>query len=89
MNNGLKRLRLDTDEVFARHTFREVAFEPRVPISSDVFRRSPSLRGCFVTAPDAMVVSNQDGEIVLLNLQAEKLFGYHRDELIEVLLLIS
>jgi len=47
MNNGLKSLRLDTDEVFARHTFREVAFEPRVPISSDVFRRSPSLRGLF------------------------------------------
>ena len=45
--------------------------------------------GCFVTAPDAMVVSDQDGEIVLLNLQAEKLFGYHRDELLEVLLLIS
>ena len=33
-------------------------------------------------APDAMVVVNQAGEIILLNLQAEKRFGYYRDELL-------
>ena len=39
-------------------------------------------RGLLEAAPDGMVVVKQDGEIVLLNFQAEKHFGYRRDELL-------
>jgi PAS domain S-box-containing protein len=39
-------------------------------------------RALLEAAPDAMVVINQGGQIVLLNVQAEKQFGYRRDELL-------
>ncbi|MES2559519.1 MAG: PAS domain S-box protein [Bacteroidota bacterium] len=36
----------------------------------------------LATAPDAIIVSSQRGEIVMVNLQTEKMFGYQHDELI-------
>src|SRR6202167_167535 len=39
-------------------------------------------RGLFEAAPDAMVVVNSDGDIVLVNVQTERQFGFVHDELL-------
>jgi PAS domain S-box-containing protein len=50
--------------------------------TSDRQREAANFRGLLETAPDAMVAVGADGRILLVNAQAERLFGYAREELI-------
>ena len=51
-------------------------------ISSEGFAKEQNFRRLLEAAPDGMIIADANGEILLVNSQAEKMFGYSREELL-------
>jgi len=50
-------------------------------ISLDNLRAADRFRGLLKSAPDAMVIVDSSGKIIIVNEQLERLFGYRKEEL--------
>jgi len=73
---------LGKGEVFLDESDRPVRMAGVTLDITERRRAEEQFSGLLEAAPDAIVVANQDGKIVLANSQVESLFGYRRDELL-------
>jgi len=54
----------------------------KIPDITDRKKVDDGFRSLLEAAPDAIVAATAEGKIMVVNIQAEKIFGYHRQELL-------
>jgi len=61
---------------------RENKINRRISLPPDLANSEPFFRNLLESAPDAMIIVDESGKIMVVNQQAEEMFGYDRDQMI-------
>ena len=85
-NGSQRALHSQADIVYDEKTGKPLKIVGIVQDVTEQKQAEERFRGLLEAAPDAIVIINREGKIVLVNRQAEKLFCYTRDELLNCVL---